>query len=495
MVQDLWHWIILSGALLGGLVLRSSLLIRFEWVGKDTFYHLLISRQIRNRGGMPRLVDRFVEPEHYDYPPLLHVALSKIPERWHRKAQFLGPLADLGAAIIVYLFCLDVAGPDAALIAVALYSFTPFAVDLSFYLGPRSVANLLLVVCMVSSYYTIGMLSLLPLVVSLGAASLVLLTQRLAVQSLVASLAAVAIASGDPAPLLILAAAFPVAVLISRGFYVTVLKGHIDFVRVMGSRLLDRETRKEQASPVLDIKLIAFNLPSLAFLALLLLDPIPSTPVLTFALAWAIGLLVMSALWVFGEGYRHMANASTPLAIIGGLWGAATGEAVVVLLVVLVSMAVSSFKAYRLSHRRDFGLVLAPEVLQAFQHAKDNGRADDVILIIPTDLSYHAAYFTGMITAHSSGGFARGLAFNCGVNRKVREGRVNEVVAELGVRWVLSLDRPLDLADATEVRFGPTTRLYKLAGTTGSGKSVVASPALDDPVERGGQQCRDYPVG
>ena len=463
MGPDISQIVLLAAFLLAGFLLRSYLILRFGWAGKDTYYHLTIARSIQVSGRLPDVVDRFAEPEVYDYPPLLHVILSRFPEAWHQRLQFLGPLSDTLAALVVYLFCLDVAGGNVALAAVAIYSFTPFNLETSFGLGPRPVANLLMVVCLVSAFYAITAPSLLPLAVALLSAALVLLTQRLAVQSLAAVLVAEAVVFSDLLPLVILVGAFPLALMLSRGLYLRVLRGHIAFIRVMGGRLLDPEKRKEQSSPLLDVKAIAFNLPALLFVPLLVLSPLPWTPLLAYAIAWMAGLLVLSAAWVFGEGYRHMANSVAAVAMAGGLWGANTGEWAIVYAVVLLSAALSLFKMFRLARRPDLGVTISGDALAAYRFIREHGGRDDVVLSIPTDLSYHAAYFTGMVTAHSSGGFARGLAFNCGLNRKVREGKVGEVVDDLRVRWIVSLHDALDLPGAVVRTFGPV-RLYEVPG-------------------------------
>jgi hypothetical protein len=312
-----------------------------------------------------------------------------------------------------------------------------------------------------STYYIIGSLSILPLLIATIAAALVLLTQRLAVQSLIVTLLAEAIAFHDPGPLIILVGAFPLALLLSKGFYLTVLRGHIDFVRVMGSRLLDLKKRSEQSSPILDIKMIAFNLPIIAILPILITYPFSWSVILTYVIVWAISLFLLSTLWIFGEGYRHMANSVAPLAIICGIWTINTSHIMIMWCFIIVLFAISIFKLNRLAKRRDLGLIISPEILEAFRFVKKNGNPNDVILTIPTDYSYHAAYFTGCITAHSSGGFARGLDFNFGINRKVREGRIDELATQLRVRWILTQNKILTLPMDKERSFGNGILLYE----------------------------------
>jgi len=64
---------------------------RFYWAKRtsylhDTWYHLLASDVVRDNGHrLPDSIEQFIFQGPYDYPPLLHWALSFLPERWvHR---------------------------------------------------------------------------------------------------------------------------------------------------------------------------------------------------------------------------------------------------------------------------------------------------------------------------------------------------------------------------------------------------------------------------
>lgn len=468
MVADSAYYTLLSLILLVGFLLRAGLMLRYGWVGKDTFYHFLISRQIKKERTIPKIVDRFVEPEHYDYPPLLHYLLSKIPEGWNQRVQLLAPLTDMFSAMTIFLFSLHNFDATIALIAVTIYCFTPFAIDISFSMGPRVFANFFLIVCVVSTFYEITNGSAIFLIMAILGATLVLLTQRLAVQSLIAILLTEAVVVGNIGPIVILFTSFICSIVISKGFYLTVLKGHIGFVRTMSSRLLDPEKRKEQASPFLDVKSIAFNLPVIFLLPIIFYQSYPWSILSSYLLGWICSLLILSSLWVFGEGYRHMANTVAPLAIVGGAWAIQFNNIIAIMVVISISLILSLYKIIRLSRRRDLGIVVSPQIVEALLYVKEQGKPSDVILAIPTDYSYHVAYFSGAIIAHSSGGFAKGLAYNMKINRMIKEGRVNEIINWLGVRWVLTLNNKLTNVPITrDQAFGPEVHLYEVERASG----------------------------
>jgi len=464
MTIDILYILLFISLCVIGFSLRSLLIIKFGWVGKDTFYHLLAARQIRNIKKIPNTIDRFVEPEQYDYPPLFHILLSFFPEKFLKKIQIIAPLADVVSIIIIFIFCYILVGPWEALAAAAIYSVTPFAIDWSFSLGPRVFANLFLIICLITTFLLLDSSNTLYLPVAVIFSACVMLTQRLAVQSMVAVLLAMSIVYMNYYPLLVLILALLLSLIISKMYYLKVLRGHIDFIRVLGKRLLDPKTRREQASPVLQIKPIIFNLPIIGILAILPFLSIMWMPIITFSLIWVIGLIIISILWVFGEGYRHMANAVAPLAIICGVWLANVGEVVTVIIVVSMFL-LCIYKVNRLAKKREMGLILSPNILTAFQYILANGEADDVILTLPTDFSYHAAYFTGMITAHSSGGFAKGLAFNSGINQMINEGRVSEVIDQLRVKWVVTLNENVQMSKFEIHRSWNNIFLYRISNS------------------------------
>ena len=65
-VLDYFYLIIL---LFAGFLIRMYLLLKYRWVGKDTFYHFIVAKTIKEKGFPPDLIDQFVKPEKYNYPP------------------------------------------------------------------------------------------------------------------------------------------------------------------------------------------------------------------------------------------------------------------------------------------------------------------------------------------------------------------------------------------------------------------------------------------
>ena len=60
-----------------------------------------------------------------------------------------------------------------------------------------------------------------------------------------------------------------------------------------------------------------------------------------------------------------------------------------------------------------------------------------MLLCLPLNITYNAAYFTDCVVLQSSGGFAKGLDFNQRLVKQVKEGKIDELIKKYGVNWVV----------------------------------------------------------
>ncbi len=123
-----------------------------------------------------------------------------------------------------------------AIIATALYFFTPYTFDSSFSLSARSLANSFLIVSLLSLFLYLTYGFIFAFIISVMFSTLVLLTHRLTTQSLICVLLSISIGYYSIIPLFIIVCSFLLALLFSKGFYYRVLKGHIEIIRTMGRK-------------------------------------------------------------------------------------------------------------------------------------------------------------------------------------------------------------------------------------------------------------------
>lgn len=461
----------LAAIILLGSIPRFYLLYRHGWVGKDTFYHFIVAESIKRKGFPPRTIDQFVIPEQYDYPPLLHVILSRFDKEHYRRLQYLSPVSDIITGIVIYLFSYHHLGVQVALIAAFIYFVTPFVFDNAFSLNPRSLANLFLVLSLFSWYNFYMSDGILWLILSILCSTLVLLSHRLTIQCWGVLLISLSLWTGSWVPIGILATTVAVTVLLTKGYYLTVIQGHVAFVHEFGRKFFDRNARAERAPAFPSVQYVGFNLPLLLVIPLFLIYPLQIQDTLSqFMLVWVGSLVVLSIAWVFGEGIRHMICAVPAMAILWASWIVQNNFYLILVPLGGLSLVFLWYKIARLERNPDISGIVSEDLMEAFNYINTHRTPGDILLCLPLDLTYNAAFFTGCIMLQSSGGFAQGLSFNQQLHRKIYDGRIFEVIGEYYPRWIIQvndsgggLEEVRDMDDILISSIG-NTNVFKLPG-------------------------------
>jgi len=430
--------LLVIGFTLGGLI-RSYLLLKYKWVGKDSFYHFIVAQRIRRDKSLPKTIDRFVVPEEYSYPPLLHLVLSFVPKKYHSVAQYLGPLSDMGCGATIFFFCLYVFSLKIAIIVTTLYLFTPMTIDDSFSLSPRSFANWFMLISLISLFYCLSYGSIAAFISSTIFAALVLLTHRLTTQSLIFTIFALAIAFHSFTPLWIITVAVLLALVFTKGYYFRVISGHIDFLKLFGKKLLNGTSRREMPSLFPNPVLLLFNMPIFVVLPLFFFHYNNALP--EFFIIWGLSLTVLSFIYILGEGLRHMRNAIPAFSIVAVLSLVNSQNYILLFIFMGISLLFSIYKIYRMEKMPELGNITSPEMIEGFDYVKSHQQKKDVLLCLPLDITYSAAYFTNCIVLQSSGGFAKGLDFNQKLHKKIHEGGINEIIREYNPRWIFDMSK------------------------------------------------------
>ncbi len=415
--------------------LRSYLLLKYKWVGKDSFYHFIVAQEIRKNKSLPKVINRFIVPEEYNYPPLLHVLLSFFPKKYHSVAQYLGPISDMGCGATIFFFCSYVFSLKITIIVTALYLFTPMTIDDSFSFTPRSFANWLMVISVLSLFRYLLYGSVATFISSIIFATLVLLTHRLTTQSLIFVILALSIAFRSFAPLWIITLAFLLAATFTKGYYLRVISGHINFLKVFGRKLLNSASRKEMPGLFPNPLILLFNMPIFAILPIFFLHY--NNASIGFFIIWGLSLTVLSFIYILGEGIRHMRNAIPAFSIVAVLSLVNSQNYIILFIFIGLSLIFSIYKIYRIEKMPELGNITSPEMIKGFNYIKSHQQKKDVLLCLPLDTTYNAAYSTDCVVLQSSGGFAKGLDFNQRLVKQVKEGKIDELIKKYGVNWVV----------------------------------------------------------
>ncbi len=416
--------------------LRSYLLIKYKWVGKDTFYHLIVAQTINNKKRIPEFIDNFIVPENYSYPPLFHIFLSKFSSNKHQILQYIGPLSDILTGIVIFLFCFVLFDIKVATLASALYLFTPLTIDGSFSLNPRGPANFCLTTSLLSLsfYYLTGLVT--SIYISIIFSVFVLLTHRLTTQSLIFSMIGISIGLHSIVPICVLILSIFISIIVTKGYYIKVIKGHIDFIKIFGMKLIKKESRKEMENILPKPIYFLFNLPIFILFTITWFLPKPSEAECLYIIG--MSLTILSIIWVFGEGVRHMSNAIFSFSILSALLITKICESLIII-VILTSFIFSIYKIMRIENKLDLGNITNTKMLDGFEYIKSHQEKNDILLCLPLDITYNAAYFTDCLMLQSSGGFAQGLSFNQKLKNQLEKGEINSLLKKYKVKWIFNM--------------------------------------------------------
>lgn len=81
--------------------------------------------------------------------------------------------------------------------------------------------------------------------------------------------------------------------------------------------------------------------------------------------------------------------------------------------------------------------VITDDMMKSFEYIRLNKSPGDILLCLPLDLTYNAAYFTECKMLQSSGGFAKGLEFNQKLHIMIEEGKLDHIIEEYKPQWIM----------------------------------------------------------
>ncbi len=324
-----------------------------RYFGVDTWKLLEMADIIRKNGKLPKTIpDKYLIAGPFDYPPIFLYILSFFRKEFLEKNQWwISPFINALHSIIVFAITYFLTrNLLIALIAQIVYSLTPIVIIESSQLSVRSFSQLIfsltLLTMLLSVHYQEPLLFLLTLFMSV----ILVLSHKFALQALIFLSIAFSVWTLNFIYISIPLLAVLIAIVISKGYYLTVLKGHvavlnffrenIDYRFAHQIRGIENKQNKSpdfinqvynllQKVPLLSL----FGSNSFVFLLFLMLFLIGKTTALTFVnvsstvydflLVWAISLFVVAVLVnlikpirFLGEAERYLEYSAVPTAIL-----------------------------------------------------------------------------------------------------------------------------------------------------------------------------------
>lgn len=198
--------------------------------GVDIWTHFLYLKEFRKRGRIPEKIENgFLVPGIYDYPPMFILILSRFPFTFVEKYEFLfSPFFDALHIALIFFIAYFITGSLAiALITQGLYVLTPIIVLENSSATPRSLGYTLFTIVFVSLFFFTVNGNYLLFATALSSGTLIFLSHRFTTQGFLFFAIFFTVFEVNFLYVGVFILSFILAVVISRGFYLKVLRGHI----------------------------------------------------------------------------------------------------------------------------------------------------------------------------------------------------------------------------------------------------------------------------
>lgn len=309
--------------------------------GVDTWRYLYIAKKVREIKKIPEsLPEKYLIVGPSDYPPVIILFLSffsqKFLEKFHN---FITPFFNVLASILTFLLSYFLTRNFyLALFAQIIFCSIPITAMESTSLNPRCLGSLFFATALSFVIIYNSSQNILWLVLAVFAFSVLLLTHKFANQAMTFLLLALAVIEKNYLYLMVWLLGFPAALLISRGFYLKVFRGHLAILKYWAKNAQDRyahqvkDYQKEKIDFVNRINQIVNQWPvvviSLANLFILIIiyrflisNYFSGWPVFLFKwimILWAVSLITsyIRPLKFLGEGLRYLDYTGVPTAIL-----------------------------------------------------------------------------------------------------------------------------------------------------------------------------------
>jgi hypothetical protein len=198
--------------------------------GVDIWTHLLYLKEYRKQGKLPKNIkDGFLVSGDYDYPPIFILILSRFPLKIVEKFEFLfSPFFDAIHLIIIFFISYSLTGNMFITLSTQLlYVLTPIVILENSSATPRSLGYTLFTIFLISLFSFNQGGGFLLLVIAIACGALILLSHRFTTQSVLFFSIFFSILEKNPIYFEVFIISILMAVVVSKGFYLTVLKGHL----------------------------------------------------------------------------------------------------------------------------------------------------------------------------------------------------------------------------------------------------------------------------
>jgi hypothetical protein len=413
-------------ALIGlGLFLRLRIFIGTRPGGVDTWYYLASAQAIRQQKRLPiRLPQYLLHDETESYPAVFPLFLAVLPEAWLRQYFWLiSPIIDAVQLLLLYLLAFRLTDSVlAAATAGLIYAVTPQLISETRNLNGRAFASLLQTITMLVLFRSVipaqgpsadltesGQYALWAIGVLL--VGILYNTHTSTTIAFLVSVATMSVVLGERSLLLAGLAGLPVAIVISGGYYLRVIRNHLYAAQFWMRNVGYTRAHQIDDSPLFrktSVRVIAqaglyrsplqLGLRVLGenpFILAMLVTPVPDNVWAVHMYWWAVAILVWSVLTTFGgplrilgPGFHYMKTSVFPTAYALSVTVNIQEGAVSIVGLTLMISVIASFAAiayfYRVMSRRqtEHTAQTPPDLAEAAQYLSQ--LPGERVLVLPS---------------------------------------------------------------------------------------------------------------
>ncbi len=317
--------------------------------GVDVWTRLLETDHIRkNNHRIPRekLTGQFIIDGYFDYPPFFPTVLSFVPKDRLLKIQgFICPFIDSLQVVLVYFVAYTLTNNVyLSLLAQAIYMLTPMIALENSYLTPRSLGYLNFSLATIPLLMYINYGNIWFYVAGVFFTTLLFLTHRFAIQSFLFIAIFFTFYLNTALFMQSFFLGFALALLITRGYYIRVLKGHLFniyfWIKNLDYRfahqvrgIVKKNTETDWVgrvytflsvfSPIAVFGLNPWSLSGFALIIAAYFNWLTVPPILYMFAVWILffyffGVVVLKIKYLMpiGEGQRYMEMATVPSSVL-----------------------------------------------------------------------------------------------------------------------------------------------------------------------------------
>ena len=198
--------------------------------GVDIWTHLLYLKEFNKQKGIPKNIENgFLVTGEYDYPPIFILILSKFPLKLVEKYEFIfSPFFDSLLVLLIFFISFYLTHNILlSLLTQIIYILTPIIILENSSATPRSLGYSLFTILFLSIFLFVQNSQILFFLLAIACGTLIFLSHRFTAQGFLFFSVFFSVIEKNYIYISIFLISFMLAIIVSKGFYLKVLKGHI----------------------------------------------------------------------------------------------------------------------------------------------------------------------------------------------------------------------------------------------------------------------------